>query len=335
MRTIAGASAGRRAVARAPLSRPVQGKSAPALPPHARGLGGTRPRRSCASPCLGDPPPLEFRSTWACSRTGEAPRHQGEGQRAYAEAEAVRGLDGLHEAPFSGDAGAHARTGGGRHGEGGARGDGAQVPRASDRQERQSGRDRRGARELAQADLERQRLEEEAAAAEAKKQREIAEAKAAAEAAAAARIAAAAREKARDDVIVAILQSTGHRRERRREHRRAREGDAPRQHSRVHARARRREQTDGTMDKIAALFYKFDDDQGGQLSVNEFAKLIKSAPELVVPHSMQAERARALRGSNRGRVRRQGVREGNHEARGEERAQRRAAIRRGGLERVV
>ena len=58
---------------------------------------------------------------------------------------------------------------------------------------------------LAQADLERQRLEEEAAAAEAKKPREIAEAKAAAEAAAAARIAAAAREKARDDVIVAIF----------------------------------------------------------------------------------------------------------------------------------
>ena len=149
---------------------------------------------------------------------------------------------------------------------------------------------------LAQADLERQRLEEEAAAAEAKKQREIAEAKAAAEAAAAARIAAAAREKARDDVIVAIFNRL--------------DTDASGGVSIAElVKAMRRDntlaftlgladrhlsQTDGTMDKIAALFYKFDDDQGGQLSVNEFAKLIKSAPELVVPHSMQAE-ARAAR----------------------------------------
>lgn len=149
---------------------------------------------------------------------------------------------------------------------------------------------------LAQADLERQRLEEEAAAAEAKKQREIAEAKAAAEAAAAARIAAAAREKARDDVIVAIFNRL--------------DTDASGGVSIAElVKAMRRDntlaftlgladrhlsQTDGTMDKIAALFYEFDDDQGGQLSVNEFAKLIKSAPELVVPHSMQAE-ARAAR----------------------------------------
>ena len=150
---------------------------------------------------------------------------------------------------------------------------------------------------LAQEDLERQRLEEEAAAAEAKKQREIAEAKTAAEAAAAARIAAAAREKARDDVIVAIFNRL--------------DTDASGGVSIAElVKAMRRDntlaftlgladrhlsQTDGTMDKIAALFYKFDDDQGGELSANEFAKLIKSAaPELVVPHSMQAE-ARAAR----------------------------------------
>ena len=150
---------------------------------------------------------------------------------------------------------------------------------------------------LAQEDLERQRLEEEAAAAEAKKQRDIAEAKAAAEAAAAARIAAAAREKARDDVIVAIFNRL--------------DTDASGGVSIAElVKAMRRDntlaftlgladrhlsQTDGTMDKIAALFYKFDDDQGGELSANEFAKLIKSAaPELVVPHSMQAE-ARAAR----------------------------------------
>lgn len=148
----------------------------------------------------------------------------------------------------------------------------------------------------AQEDLERQRLEEEAAAAEAKKQREIAEAKAAAEAAAAARIAAAAREKARDDVIVAIFNRL--------------DTDASGGVSIAElVKAMRRDntlaftlgladrhlsQTDGTMDKIAALFFKFDDDQGGELSVNEFAKLIKSAPEMVVPHSMQAE-ARAAR----------------------------------------
>jgi len=150
---------------------------------------------------------------------------------------------------------------------------------------------------LAQEDLEAQRLEEEAAAAEAKKQREIAEAKTAAEAAAAARIAAAAREKARDDVIVAIFNRL--------------DTDASGGVSIAElVKAMRRDntlaftlgladrhlsQTDGTMDKIAALFYKFDDDQGGELSANEFAKLIKSAaPELVVPHSMQAE-ARAAR----------------------------------------
>ena len=147
MRTIAGASAGRLAVARAPLSRPVQGRAHPRFHrTHADSAGlarGGRARHRASATRL----PLEFRSTWACSRTRRSARHQGEGQRAYAEAEAVRGLDGLHEAPFSGDAGAHARTGGRRHGEGGARGDGAQVPRASDRQERRFGRDRRGARE--------------------------------------------------------------------------------------------------------------------------------------------------------------------------------------------
>ena len=143
----------------------------------------------------------------------------------------------------------------------------------------------------AQEDLERQRLEEEAAAAEAKRQREIAEAKAAAEAAAAARLAAAAREKAQDDVIVAIFNRL----------------DVDKSGGVSIAelvKAMRRDdtlaytlgladrhlsQTDGTMDKIAALFYKFDDDQGGELSATEFAKLIKSTPRVIVPHSMQAE----------------------------------------------
>ena len=89
------------------------------------------------------------------------------------------------------------------------------------------------------------------------------------------------------------------------------------------------------MDKIAALFYKFDDDQGGQLSVNEFAKLIKSAPELVVPHSMQAE-ARAARFEGQiadvfdVRAFAKGIMK-----RVVKNAQRRAAIRRGGLGRVV
>ena len=117
----------------------------------------------------------------------------------------------------------------------------------------------------AQEDLERQRLEEEAAAAEAKRQREIAEAKAAAEAAAAARLAAAAREKAQDDVIVAIFNRL----------------DVDKSGGVSIAelvKAMRRDdtlaytlgladrhlsQTDGTMDKLAALFYEFDDDQGG------------------------------------------------------------------------
>lgn len=143
----------------------------------------------------------------------------------------------------------------------------------------------------AREDLERQRLEEEAAAAEAKRQREIAEAKAAAEAAAAARLAAAAREKAQDDVIVAIFNRL----------------DADKSGGVSIAelvKAMRRDdtlaytlgladrhlsQTDGTMDKIAALFYEFDDDQGGELSATEFAKLIKSTPRVIVPHSMQAE----------------------------------------------
>ena len=54
-------------------------------------------------------------------------------------------------------------------------------------------------------------------------------------------------------------------------------------------------QTDGTMDKIAALFYKFDDDQGRQLSVNGFAKLIKSAE--VGRAALHAGRRRAPRAS--------------------------------------
>ena len=148
----------------------------------------------------------------------------------------------------------------------------------------------------AQEDLKRQRLQDEAAAAEAEKQRQIAEAKAAAEAAAAARIAAAGREKARDDVIVAIFN-------------RLDTDDSGGVSIAELVKAMRRDntlaftlgladrhlsQTDGTMDKIAALFYEFDVDHGGELSVNEFSKLIKSTPEVVVPHSMQAE-ARAAR----------------------------------------
>lgn len=50
---------------------------------------------------------------------------------------------------------------------------------------------------------------------------------------------------------------------------------------------RKLRQNDGTIDKIAALFFKHDSDQGGELDLTEFTRMIESAPTFVVPISMK------------------------------------------------